>query len=522
MRSLTTTLLLSLSLAVAFANGDPVAVTSAITLSSSPVAVHVPEVQILNEQVKFVPNGKHTDVMVRYLLQNQSKKDFKELPYGFPIDYYGTGEARWGWVDDYSESRRAIGWRDDYVQNVVFSLDGRQLPWQCSKDTVIKPSQKVIAFDLQVDLEPDSADTYSHALIQKLYKEWGEELWFHTNPISRRWFYTRLDIPAGQTVMLEVRYTVEHFYQEGLYDHSDYFENYKTNYYCDGAFEYDFAPAAHWGNGKAQRFIAELDASHIEILSDEYYFRGMDRNHSGIQGLKMKKGANNVWRYEATDFDFATAKPFTVDFHSRQVTQPIAKILSHRVPQDRYTVTLSGADPKYPARNLSDGDLSTTTVLTADSAGKYYIIITVKDTNFTPSGILLYNGYCKNRDVWRNNSRIETMSANETYYCKKYNNHTQKWVADNQSNEVFNRWSHFYENGKRIDRPNKVSAEPVAFDWQNLTDNAIIFRTDEYSLWGYYANFGHIEKYQLRIDIGDIAPGQKYNDLCISEIILIR
>ncbi|MBO7647773.1 MAG: hypothetical protein J6S48_00275, partial [Bacteroidales bacterium] len=64
------TLLLFLSVATAFPNGDPVAVASAITLSSSPMAVHVPEVQILNEQVKFVPNGKYTDVVVRYLLQN--------------------------------------------------------------------------------------------------------------------------------------------------------------------------------------------------------------------------------------------------------------------------------------------------------------------------------------------------------------------------------------------------------------------------------------------------------------------
>ena len=515
MRSLTTTLLLCFSIAVAFANGDPVAVTSAITLSSSPVAVHVPEVQILNEQVKFVPNGKHTDVVVRYLLQNQSKKDFKELPYGFPIDYYGTGEARWGWVDDYSESRRAIGWRNDYVQNVVFSLDGRQLPWQCSKDTVIKPSQKVIAFDLQVDLEPDSADTYSQALIQKLYKEWGEELWFHTNPVSRRWFYTRLDIPAGQTVMLEVRYTVEHFYQEGLYDHSDYFENYKANYYCDGAFEYDFAPAAHWGNGKAQRFIAELDASHIEILSDEYYFRGKDRNHSGIQGLKMKKGANNVWRYEATDFDFATAKPFTVDFHSRQVTQPIAKILSHRVPQDRYTVTLSGADPKYSVRNLGDGDLSTTTVLTADSAGKYYITIQLKDTNIIPEGVILYNGYCKNREVWRNNSRIGTLLVTEIVTVPEFNLYYKKWFPKDNTYALYYDFRKSTGIDKKEYAPLKVSGEPLAFDWQNLTDNAVVIKTGYGDYWESY------EGYRLHFAIDKIVPGTKYEDLCVSEIIIV-
>ena len=82
MRNLITAILLFCLCGAVFANGDPVAVTSAITLSSSPVAVHVPEVQMLNEQVLFVPNGKYTEVTVRYLLHNQSKKDFKNLPYG--------------------------------------------------------------------------------------------------------------------------------------------------------------------------------------------------------------------------------------------------------------------------------------------------------------------------------------------------------------------------------------------------------------------------------------------------------
>lgn len=42
------------------ANGDPVAVHSAITLSPTPVAVHVPEVQLVDEHVTFVPDGLST------------------------------------------------------------------------------------------------------------------------------------------------------------------------------------------------------------------------------------------------------------------------------------------------------------------------------------------------------------------------------------------------------------------------------------------------------------------------------
>ncbi|MCR5550710.1 MAG: hypothetical protein K6F40_07235 [Bacteroidales bacterium] len=515
MRSLTTTLLLCFSIAVAFANGDPVAVTSAITLSSSPVAVHVPEVQMLNEQVLFVPNGKYTEVTVRYLLHNQSKKDFKALPYGFPIDYNGTGESQWGWLNDFSESRQMVGWRDDYVQNVTFSLDGRPLPWQCSKDTIIKPAGKTLAFDVRVDLEPDSADGYSQKLIQKLYKEYGEDIYSYTHPISRRWFYTYLDIPAGQLVMLEVHYKVEHFYQEGLYNHSEYFENYEENYYCDGSFSYDFAPAAYWGNGKAQRFIAELNASHIKILSDEYYFRGLDRKHSGIQGLNMKKVTKDLWRYEATDFDFASAKPFAVDFESRQVTQPVAKILNNRISPKRYTVTVSGVDPKYPAKNLSDGDLSTTMVLRPDSAGKYYITIQLKDTNIIPEGVILYNGYCKNRELWHNNSRIGTLLVTEDVTVPEFNLYYKKWFPKDNTYALYYDFRKSAGIDKKEYAPLKVPGEPLAFDWQNLTDNAVVIKTGYGDYWERY------EGYRLHFAIDKIVPGAKYEDLCVSEIILV-
>ena len=75
---------------MAVANGDPVAIKSALTLSRTPVAVHVSEVQVVNEQCRFLLGSGYVDVEVRYTLHNRSKKAFKSLPYGFPIDWYGT------------------------------------------------------------------------------------------------------------------------------------------------------------------------------------------------------------------------------------------------------------------------------------------------------------------------------------------------------------------------------------------------------------------------------------------------
>ena len=64
-----------------WANGDPVATFCALTLSRNPLGVHVPEVQLKDEYLTVTPEGRYTLVRVEYLLYNNSKKDFANLPY---------------------------------------------------------------------------------------------------------------------------------------------------------------------------------------------------------------------------------------------------------------------------------------------------------------------------------------------------------------------------------------------------------------------------------------------------------
>lgn len=476
------------------ANGDPVAVHSAITLAHTPVAVHIPEVQLLDEHVTFVPDDRHTRVTVRYLLRNTSRKDFHQLPYGFPIDYYGSGASRWT-PDGWTESIYEAGWRDDYVRNVVFELDGRQLTWQCSKDTVIRPKERYI-LEFEIDEEPDSAGFYSKKLEQKLLSKYGDDIYGYTLPISRRWFYTYLEIPAGKVVSLEVSYMLEHTYAEGLYHfHADYFENPQWDYFHDCNFQYDFTPAAYWGNGKASHFLAELDASAIDIMDTSGILKMHEyRKAVGIKGLPMTK-RGNVWHYETQDFDLAAAEPFVLDFYPKRISQPVAQILNHRIPSNRFQIIVSGVDPKYPVKNAFDGDPATTMVLRPDANDSLYITIRFTDTTFTPQGILLLNGYCKNLTAWRNNSRIGSLMA------------TARW--DNM-NYISTLYSDYGPNRKWAHR--RCADQPRAFDWQSLADNAVVVGIPhEYS--------SHVT--EVHFAIGSVEHGQKYDDLCISEILVI-
>lgn len=496
------------SVMVVWANGDPVAVHSAITLSPTPVAVHVPEVQLIDEVVYFTPRGRYMDVTVRYLLHNRSSRSFDSLPYGFPIDYWGQGEpSYWEEIDDIFESQMEKGWRDSYIRNVSFTLGDRQLKWQCSKDTLLLPPQPYLS-----EAWFDTASEEGRREFDSIYAIYGDSVYSYTHEISRRWYYTYLDIPAGGFVTLEVRYSVECNLTQGLYARRDYM----TNDVGYQRFQYDFTPASYWGDGHADRFNVQLDVSGITPL-DEKHFWMKDYNHwsDSLLCFPMHRGEDS-WTYSTTRFNLAAAKPFVLAYNLKgPMPQPVEKLLSHRLSPDQYTITVSGADKKYPADNLSDLDLSTATVLRPDKEDSLYITIRFpKPTNI--EGLLLVNGYTKNADTWHNNSRIDSLmvhySAIVTY--APHGNRSAERLEKIETRMLFGKpdwivkWTDFRSLPAKYPH-----GEPAGYDFQSIIDNALLLTMN---MW----NESDITEIKIRIT--DIAKGLKYNDLCISEIILLQ
>ena len=490
-----------------WANGDPVAVRSALTLSPTPVAVHVPEVQLVDEHVTFVPRGLHTEVTVRYLLHNRSSRSFDSLPYGFPIDYWGSGKAEWVNLDDITESQQEVGWRDGYIRNVSFMLGDRQLQWQHSKDSVIRPPQKYL-YTLELDDQPDSADGYSKHFVDSLYALYGEDIYAYTKAVSRRWYYTYLDIPAQSFATLEVRYTVETPLSEGAYYRRQHYYDYTPDYYWELRFMYDFTPAAYWGDGHADYFSVLLDASNVRIVNAKSWLRGWNDYSRGIGGLPMKQ-EGDLWRYEARRFDLAAAKPFTVEYRLKnRPQQPMDDIFNHRIDPSQFTVEVSGVDRKYPVANLFDLDPSTATVLRPDKNDSIYITIRFKKPTAL-EGMMLLNGYTKNADTWRNNARVDSLLAYKTSY-EVFGPFDDKFDTSASNNELFIGW------GPRGERPKSKyveGREPSGYRWQPLLDNADAFSLSDPWWTEYYT--------ELRLVITSSKKGLKYDDLCISELLLI-
>lgn len=499
------------SVMIVWANGDPVAVNSAITLSPTPVAVHVPEVQLVDEVVYFTPRGRYMDVTVRYLLHNRSSRSFDSLPYGFPIDYWGQGEAHWEDIDEIFESQMEKGWRDSYIRNVSFTLGDRQLKWQCSKDTLLLPPQPYIS-----EVWFDTASEEGRQEFDSLYAIYGDSIYSYTHEISRRWYYTYLDIPAGSFVTLEVRYEVECNLTQGLYS----LRNYLTEDVWYQRFQYDFTPASYWGDGHADRFNVQLDVSGIEPLEGHGWLKDIGDWSDSLIGLPMQRD-DDRWTYSTTRFDLAAAKPFVLVYNLKgPMPQPIDKLLSHRLSPDQYTITVSGADKKYPVANLSDLDLATATVLRPDKEDSLYITIRFKEPT-SVDALLLLNGYTKSADTWRNNARIDSLLVTDYMPGWLYRDHETdeiKYVdyrPDQRRQMLFGRYEWIKKFVESLWLPEKYPlGEPEGYDLQSLVNNALILTTGD--RWS-----GNLIT-EITIRITAIAKGLKYDDLCVSEIILLK
>ena len=497
--------LLLAAVITAKANGDPVAVHSALTLSPTPVAVHVPEVQLVDEAVSFVPRDRYMEVTVRYLLHNRSNRNFDKLPYGFPIDYIGTGKARWEPLDDFTESQREVGWRDDYIRNVSFLLNDVQLLWQYSHDSIIVPATPYISGAFF-----DTISVEGRREFDSLFAIYGDSLYSYTDPISRRWYYTYLNIPAKSFVVLEVRYTVECTLDGRAIPLSNNF----TNHIYSLSFQYDFTPAAYWGNGHANHFYVTLDTTGIILERGlQTFAKETFILENGFVGLPLQP-SRKVWQYEARDLDLAATKPFRVIYSLTDAPhQPLERILNHRVDPSEYTITVSGTDKEYPIANLSDLNPASTTILRPNKADSLYITIRFKKPTML-DGLLLFNGNTKNQETYQDNSRIDSLLVfGDLFDVYNFDANNDTTISNNFVLIDFSYWQPQWEDV--VPTPEKCPEREIkSFNWQSLVDNALKLNLSygpDYMT--YYT--------EIRIHITATTKGLKYNDLCVSELLLI-
>ena len=465
---------------VLYANGDPVISYSANIRSCNPVPLKVTEVQVIREDLEISVSLPYSAVRVAYRLKNNSNKPI-HVDYGFPVDFSGKADAPEGFEgDDMSEDLYETGIANRAVRGIKFQLDGAELPWTRA-DEVVKTGE--------VYVDDETGETVE---IQ----------------VNRRWTYTVLDIPAGETVVLQVDYEVLSNWSTGL---GSLKSSPLSRYFPSGGdFSYDFSPAQHWGNGKADTFSCTL---HCDALPSPFFNEFSPTLNTDAPFVRFDK---TTWTCNAANFKFAEAGQMTFYFskdYEESAPYPYwgNPLVDCAVPAAAYTVKVSGAQANYPAANMTDGNLATAWVATGNGVGATIDIDFAKPRRVSDLGF--YNGYHKSASLWAANSRVKRVLLEVTradgYRDEPVEVDVSDWDArsytlrddpvphfgDLSLLTITNLPRQLYGREKGVDEDGIILFDEVPFESEAVS--------------------------HIRLTILSVTPGTKYQDLCISDIVVL-
>jgi len=441
-----------------YSNGMGTYTISAIMRSSDPILRDIKDVTLLSEKLYIKLNSGRSEITVKYILVNNSDRDYIDLDYAFPVDYIAlAGSSNQDKDGNYTGTIPEF--EKDGIKGIEFHLNGKELAHQHSESK----------------------------LLEKANVGYGEPAF-----VFRRWFYTKVDIKRHSFTNLEVKYSVANLY---MCDGDDPTNTSYLGGCGDRHFTYDFSPAKHWGDGIIRDFYVEIDGTNLIMEGDIYDVNTPEWNDElqkvedkyvssfKVEGLHFEKTGNR-FEYRQRNFDLKKAQPIRISYTAKEMSSKdiITQLV---VTNAEYKVRASGEQKKYPVSNLSDMNLETAWV-PLKSTGEWVEFTFNKPTKDL-AGFCLLAGYYKNAETYLENNRIKKIKA-------EIKGVGQEWI------EVFS-WD-YYEDSKYA---------PVYFE--NIFSHVKVVD---------FFDIPDILIEKVKITILEVFPGSKYDDTCISEIIFLK
>lgn len=471
---------LFLSPATTIANGGGVWIDSPVWSVGNPVFRNIPEVNILSERLYIKLGYNHSDIKVKYILWNNSDKNFTDVHYAFPVDFMNG---------DYERYNGSSGWIQPPVNYIEFVANGKPLPHTSDPEVYLDTltTENATKYALPTGVPGYIAQT-----------------------LHRKWFYTKITITHQSFLTLEVNYSVNSpCYGDG--DAPFEFDEGEVNF-----LNYDFSPASHWGNGVIGDFYVQLDASELELAGanptiktlDEkdvhdmnaYYSNSVDpdKNTIRISGLQFK-GEGPVYTCRVRDFNLKESKPLRVNYHH---PASFYSLLDSYIPLSEYRVSVSSEQKNYPAGNLTDLNLATAWVPARKGGIGDWITFDFKekDPEERVIGLFLINGYHKNQALYEQNNRIKRVKITFTDF-------------EDRTDSIF------------------LTLPDVPYKPLNLTTiihQPTYIESECYTQQAPSTNpafnvfIEEVPIKTMRLTILDVYKGTKFDDTCISEILPYR
>jgi hypothetical protein len=301
-----------------------------------------------------------------------------------------------------------------------------------------------------------------------------------TMELYRKWFITELSFAANEKKEIMVNYFVKNNFVDCAYSKSCFTE------YSNRLMSYDFTPAKNWGGGKVDELEVIVDAS--EIL----------RNYAtcdvkGLSGIVNREGK---FIYKKENVDFNNLGRLTITYDNS--IQNRSKEITHNLLQSpkefsiKASSTLGVSDSirykynlTYSADNLMDNDYTTAWAEGAKGPGVGEYIEITFEKGFDVACIAAINGYTKNEETYYNNSRIKELQIDYIGWEGKSSSGNSTIV-------------------RLEDLPySKINGENFAKMLSTIMD------------------FSDGESFKkIRLTIKSVYPGKKFNDTCLSELLI--
>lgn len=282
-------------------------------------------------------------------------------------------------------------------------------------------------------------------------------------------YVSSLHFMEGETKKLTIEYSVTPEYLDWSTSKSPFPR------YGDKYFSYDLAPAANWGDGIIDNFQLVLDVS--EILEKggsviETTFNGLDLTQNTsvykVENFDIISNSKLSFRYEVSDY---LLNQF-IDSHNA-----LAKV---------YKISSSSTldTEKYGLMNMFDNDLKTCWAEGSEGLGVGDWIEVEFSEPVNIFGVLFTNGLYEDKTSYYDNSRIKFLSIEALLYDS----------VNGYTNAV-------YKNNYEV------------YEYDNVIPNLYTSVSEMQYCTSLVKSF--------KIIIEDAYAGDKYEDLCISEMLIL-
>lgn len=296
-----------------------------------------------------------------------------------------------------------------------------------------------------------------------------------TVPGRTTWHTTALAFDSAETITVTARVAMPPYYEDFATTKS-FFPSWSARH-----FRWTLAPAGGWGGGVADSFSCRVDMRPVLRLGCEV---------DSVRGPGGWAG-EGLWTVEESRFDMATAPP--LELFWREDSLLLRRFVDSHVlrSQDIRAIRVSSilddqGDFDYGPRNLLDGDHSTAWAEGGPGPGRGQGIEVELPEDFRLACVGIVNGYHRSPATLRDNAR----------------------AAEVICGLVFR--EHF--RGGRVDYHRVSLADPLeeAYDPHRLGPFQLLLDVGE-----------PLPVRTLRIEVLDIHPGEVFEDLCISELVLL-